>query len=129
MIDVQKYRLVYLLKFAFLVLAVFLMSILTLGMTVHKSLPWQIMAVWGVLLFELIMLSLPLFRNVRENVKLKPVFGINLLLLLFNTMIMIEYAVTSDFEIMKGVFYSLFLYINYCLFRSNFQLVRNKSLK
>lgn len=97
-----------------------------LGMSVQEEFPWEIALLLVFSVFQSLMLSLPLFKQIRENRKYKLLFVINLLILLFNTYEVINYAVTSDFVTMKGIIYIVLLFIISDLFLGNFKLVKNK---
>lgn len=126
MINIAKYRLAYLIMLILSVIATLFVSIFALGMKEHESTPWGIFVFWGFSVFQMVTLSLPLFKRIRENRKYRFLFGVNLLILLFYAYEVIEYALTSDFDTMKGIIYVLFLFLISDLFLGNFKLIKNK---
>lgn len=126
MINVDKYRLVYILKLVFLIPTGLLIPMLALGMKEHKVIPIELYFYLLLFLFEIVMLSLPLFNKIRENKINKYLFIVNVIILVINIGFLFQYIFTSDNDKAKMLIYLYVLFVSLYLIRDNLLLIRGK---
>lgn len=126
MINVGRYRLVYILKLIFLIPAGFLIPLLALGMKEHSTTPVGLYIYLVFFLFEVLMLALPLFEKIRSNIKFKFFFMLNILILMFNYGVLIFDSFTSDIDGFRIFLYIYVSLVSIYLMKSNYKLFNYK---